>query len=220
MIMLIDDIIPTITDVLVDAGMTTFSKDAIVRAIYQGLVVTTSYRPDACVSIDIVTLAAGIQQALPAGAQRLLDAYYNIGAGEVDVSPAIEMHSKGDKDQLDPGWLDEAPGSTIYEVLYDERLPDVFWVSPPAVAGTKIKIGVTRVPDPLDVNTTDTTAFPLKEKYAPPVIEWALYLLFGGDKPETPNYGRAMDHKATFFNLLGVKAQSDSSATKWAQRNA
>lgn len=216
--MVIDELIKHVTDALNDAEMVTWEKDKVVRAIYQGIVSTTGYRPDACTAIEVVTLDSGVQQSLPDGAQRLLDAYCNVAEDDSDASPPLEIHTKSDKDQLDPTWYGEAASGTIYEVLYDERMPDVFWVSPPALEGTKIKLGVTRVPAPLNPEQSSATEFPLKEKYQPAVIAWALYLLFGGDKPESPNYGRALDHKATFFNLLGVKAQSDSSAAKWAQR--
>lgn len=210
--MYIDDVIPHVTDMLHDAGMVTWKKEAVVRAIDMGIKTVCIYRPDASTSLGELTLVPGVDQELPTDYQRLLDSGFNMDGTEA-TNPIVRLLSMDSVDEF-MAWYDEPESDVIHEVYYNENNPDRFKVYPPAEANTKIKMVVSVVPAETVVADTHTTVFPLGNKYLPMVVDWALSRLFGADKPESPNYGRGVDHRNNFFNLMGIKIQSDRSAAK------
>lgn len=210
--MIIDEVIQHVTDVLNDAGMVTWKKRTVVRAIHSGVVNVTCYRPDSFSARETVDLVAGVDQTLPDGAHRILDSVCAVDAGGSDTLPVF-IRKKPEMYNIDPLWYSQPATLDIEDVIYDERVPLSFQVYPPAQQGAKVKLILAKVPGPFDSEQTATDTFPLSLKYLPAVVEWALYVLFAADKPETPNYGRGQAHKAAFFDLMGIKSQSDASAS-------
>lgn len=215
--MKIDDVIPHITDVLVDSGMVTWNKDAVVRAIDLGINTVCGYRPDAYTTSTTLTLVSGVNQTLPAAVQRILGDGCNV-IDDLDADPFVRVLPADALAQVG-SWFDEPECDEVHDVYYDERHPERFQVYPPADAGIKIKLLTSAVPAATVSAASATTDFPLSDKYLPMVIDWALSRLFSADKPESPNYGRGIDHRNNFYNLMGIKIQSDrSSANQYSNK--
>lgn len=203
-------ILNQVAEILQDTASVTWTQAQLIRALNTACKMVCNYRPDAHTAEASVTLVEGTGQDLPATAQRLIDVLYN---GDSD-SPgtALRLVDKKTKDQMEPGWHSEQKASTFYEVVYDERTPKRFFVSPPANDTSPIiRVVVSTVPtDIADNANTATTDFPLIEKYAPMVQEFMLYLAMSRDSERTPNGQRAAYHLNNFYNMLGIKTRSDN----------
>lgn len=208
--MKINAILNQVAEILQDTGFTTWTTAQLIGALNTACKMVCNYRPDAHTTESDVTLVEGTGQSLPAVAQRLVDVLHN--GDSANPGPALRLVDKKTKDQMEPGWHAEQKAATFYEVVYDERNPKRFYISPPANnTSPKIRVIVSTVPTDIagnaDVATTD---FPLIEKYAPPVQEFMLYLAMSRDSERTPNGQRAAYHLNNFYNMLGVKTRSDN----------
>ena len=206
--MIIGDLIIQAGKILNDVGMVRWERDELIRYMNTGIRMVCNYRPDASTVIGAVDLVPGTKQILPEGAQRLHDAIYN--GTEVAPGAALRLIERKALDALCPNWHAETPSAVIDEVVTDEKFPDVFWVNPPAVGvGQQITLGWSTVPMDVDPMGHTDQVFPLAAKYAPAVLEWMLYEAFAQDGERSPNAARSVDHRNTFFNILGVKTKSD-----------
>lgn len=203
-------LLDNVTSILQDAGMVTWERDQLISYMNSAIRMVCIYRPDAHVVIDAVQLVPGTRQSLPAGAQRLHDALHN-GTPEAPGN-ALRLVDRKTKDAMDPGWHTENASDEFYEIVADEKFPDVFWVSPPCMsddADFHVTLGWSTLPVDLDVMGHTDQDFPLIDKYQPAVEEWMLYLSFARDGERTPNGMRAVDHRNACFQILGVKTKSD-----------
>ncbi len=191
--------------ILKDDDLVTYPQKTRLSALNNACLAVINVRPDACVEVATVTLRAGGRQALPDNALRLLEPCYLLDGEGHPVMP-VELVVRSEVDRLDPHWLQGELSEEVIEVMFDERLPRVFWTNPPAQAGVQLEM-VFSVP-PVPVSTMEE-AFPLTDKYAPAVMEWVLYLLFSSDSERSTNQARAADHRNNFYQLLQVKTQSE-----------
>lgn len=206
--MFIGDLINQAVKILNDVDMLRWERDELIRYMNAGIRMVCNYRPDASTVIGAVGLAPGTKQALPEGAQRLHDAIYN--GTEASPGAALRLVDRKTMDVIDPNWHGATPSAVIDEVVTDEKFPEVFWVNPPAIGTSQfITLGWSTVPEDIDPMGHTDQEFPLASKYAPAVVEWMLYEAFAQDGERSPNAARSVDHRNTFFNILGVKTKSD-----------
>ena len=202
--------------------MVTWERDQLISYMNSAIRMVCVYRPDAHAVVDSIQLVAGTRQSLPAGAQRLHDAFHN-GTQEAP-GHALRIVERKAKDSMDPGWYAEAPAEETFEIVTDEKFPSLFWVSPPVIVEETqvvddepvvvaldryVTLGWSTLPEALDVMGHTDQVFPLVEKYQPAVEEWMLYQAFARDSERTPNGMRAIDHRNAFFQILGVKTKVD-----------
>lgn len=207
--MIAGDLVDQVAEILQDLNNVTWTKPEILRGLSRGAELVAMYRPDASVKIDTVELQPSVMQTLPQEAHRFFDAICNMGNGS-EEGRVIRVVDKAVKDLSDSRWMARQASSEIDEVVIDERAPKNYWTSPKPLPNTHIQIGYTVAPAPM---TNELDTLPISDQYAPAIIEWALYVALSRDSEETPNYQRAMDHKQTFFNMMGVKTQADNSTS-------
>lgn len=207
--MIAGELVEQISEILQDIKNITWTTTDILRGLSRGTELVAMYRPDSSVKINTVLLEPSAMQTLPQEAHRFFDAICNMGSGTQE-GRVIRMVDKAIKDASDSMWMSRPASDVIDEVLTDERSPKNYWVSPRPLAGTHIQIGYTVAPAAL---TSMDDVLTVSDQYAPAVIEWALYVALSRDSEETPNYQRALDHKQTFFNMMGVKTQADTSTS-------
>ncbi|WP_420588234.1 DUF6682 family protein [Bacterioplanoides sp.] len=197
---MVRDIFNTVSFILSDTSNVTWTEPDLINALNNACRMVVICRPDACSTIGDVTLKEGAQQRIPDDGLRLIDTYYN------ESGIPIRMVSRRDVDRINPDWMHMNPTDDVLEVMYDGRIPDVFYVYPPAKEGRVIRLGYSLMPDV--VNTADDP-FPLPEKYSPAVIEWMLYQLFSLDSRNAQSQQQASAHSQQFYQILQVKTQAD-----------
>lgn len=198
----------------------TWTEDQLIEWVNDAQRAAALVRPDCTATTGNITLVDGTKQSLPAGGLRLLSVVRNMGAGGTTPGRAIiGPVARELKEGFNPDWHADIANAVTKEYLFDDRAPTTFWVSPPGIAGQKIEAVWSKAPT--DITILDNEAsdpdendlLTVSDVYAPALIEWMLYRCFARDSETTPNYARAGNHYRNFFNLLGVKFQSDRFAS-------
>lgn len=171
------------------------------RALSEALQATAQLRPEACSQRLTLTLAAGVAQALPAGAERLLAVYVNGAGGRVAV---VDGRAK---ELFAPGWRTAPAAAEPLEVIYTPALPRAFEVAPPVQAGARLAVLLAMTPAPL---AAVTEALPVSEAFVPALGAYALSVFYAGDHEDTPNPARAELYRARWRELLAAAAGEGS----------
>lgn len=201
-------ILNAVRDALTDPGKTTFPDLVLLEYLNQSLLMLTIARPDATSIVDVITLAAGSEQSLPARGLRLLSVFGNVSGSSL-IGPSVRSVERSSLDDVMGSWLTETADTKCYEYWYDEKNPTKFWTNPVS-AGTKIKASFSASPDVL---TDVDDAVPVDDSYSSALQEFMLYLAWRRDDEISPNYQRALAHRQACFDLLGIKAGADVSSS-------
>ena len=200
--MLLSELLTTAKGILNDAQSVTYTEADLIQGVNLACNAVSIHRPDASTAVGDIDLEAGTRQSLPAGGLRIIDSL-----GNSDEGSAARIVNRMDMETSAPGWRQETAAAEVREVMVDEKTPGVFWVSPPNDGNGRLELIWTTVPTPALVAGDE---LPVSDKYAPVVLEWLLYLMFARDSERSPNRARAQAHYQAFFQLLGIKTQTDA----------
>lgn len=162
-------------------------------------------RPDASVSVETLTCAAGTKQSLPAGAIRLLDVTRNINVDN-SVGRAVRLVDRDILDSQDPNWHADTQADVVKNYIYDNRSPNVFYVYPPAKSTSKVEIVISK--NPADVTATNSS-LALADIYAEPLLNYVLFRAYNKDAEFATNAQLATNYFQVFSAMLGIKTQKD-----------
>ena len=203
-------VIERVAETLQDQSGVTWTEAQLVAWLNDAQRTVALVRPDASSVTGQLALQLGTKQALPANGLRLLTLIRNLGTDGATPGAAIRLVDRGTLDTVTPNWHSAKASTAIAEYAVDDRDPLHYWVNPPSDGTGKVE-GTYAVTPALITTTTDT--LPLADTYSPALVEWMLYRCFARDSEQTPNFARAAGHFQNFFNLLGMKTQSDMAAS-------
>lgn len=186
------------TDLLLDAGNVRWLSEELMRWVSDGRREACVLRPDLFAVVSTVVLVSGTKQSVPSDGTRFIDALRNINADDTPGrSVRVVEREMLDAQQL--GWHSAKSGVTK-NFAFDERVPKVFHVSPPASAGAKLEIAYARMPaevsNPDDLMTED-------ELIVPALVDYLLFRAFGKDAEFAGNEARSLAAYQRFLNALG-----------------
>ena len=205
--MLASKVIDRVKEVLQDNNSVTWTVTQLVEWFNDAQRAVVSNRPDSTSVTQSLQLSAGTKQSVPTGMFKLLQIVRNMGTDGSTPGRAIRLVDKDTLDENDPNWHAATPAAESKAYVFDEfNDPKVFYVTPPNT-GTGYVEGIFSA-NPTDI-TAATESISVPDIYAPALIEWMLYRCFSRESTSTPNYQRGLNHQKTFFNVLGVKMQSD-----------
>ena len=204
----VSELMTSAAEVLQDTEHITYTIPQLITGLNQACLATVLVKPEACSSVETATLKEGSQQTLPDGSLRLLEPYYRLD----DTGNPVAHVTLVEREEFD---FLPTPAGPVRHVSYSEKVPDIFWVSPPATAGVKLSLLCSQAPTKI---TDETDDFPLSDKYSLPVTEYLLYLMFRRDSERSPNATRAQAHRQAFFDLLQVKTAGDTSVSPETKR--
>lgn len=147
-----------------------------------------------------VTLVDGARQTLPAGSVALLQAL-NVVNGDDSIGRGVRNVSKTALDESAPSWM-SLSASTTREVAYDPKVPDEYWVYPPAAAGAKLR--VTTADEPAEIEVF--TEIPVDARYHPALVDYVLFRALTKDADYANQDPRAAQHYTAFME--GVSGRS------------
>lgn len=208
--MLCSVILDALRTAINDPNDVVFSTAQKIAAINEGIRATALYRADSTAYTANVTLVAGAKQSLPSDCMRLLRLTRNMtGSGATTIGKAIRLMNIDRLTDSNQDWQTSS-GSEVLEYGYDAFNPRAFWVFPgvPANPINRYVEAVYQRSVPEVAASGDT--FPLDDSYSVSVKEWALYVLWGSDGDDSPNYNKAMQRQKSFFDILGIRASGDS----------
>jgi len=164
-------------------------------------------RPDSSPSQRVVDLAAGSKQSTPADCFLLMDVIRNVASDGVTPGRAVRAIDREAIDQFDPSWHTGTPKTEVRHFIYDDRNPTVFFVYPPAAAGTKVEILLSQRPASItDINGDITLA----DQYVDAILDWVMYRAYGKDTEFTSNPAMQAAYLQAFSAKLGVKLSKDN----------
>lgn len=188
-------------DVAADLGDPNYefwSKGDLLGFMIDGLGEMIPYTPDQFTHNVDVTLVDGAQQSMPLNAIDLITPVCNLVGTVPDR--AIRPVSLPALDRASPSWRTAAASATTKGVAYDRGNPDVFYVTPPAIAGNKIRLGL--LVQPLDLEFYMDV--PVDETYFSALKNYIYFRAFSRDDDHAAQNVRAMSHLEAFKIGIGA----------------
>lgn len=185
---------------LKDAGAVRWTDAELLGWLNGAQLQVVAVRPDANAKKVDLTLAAGVEQSIPAGGTRLLDVIRNV------TGRAVTLIVRDQLNAFDPDWYSSAPAAAVKHYLFDDSDPKSFEVYPPAIAGGKLRVLYAAIPTDCATLDADTA---LDDIYEGPLIDWVCYRAWLKDGDAAADANRAAGALGTFMQALGVKTQSD-----------
>lgn len=209
----VQDIIDRVTDLLLDKERgddeARWTDDELIRWINDSRMAILTRRPQACSKVATVTLQAGTYQVIPSDGIQLLDVIRNMGTSGTAPGRAIRRTDRQAIDDTDLYWHKATPKAEISQFTFDDRIPKDYYVTPPAVAGTKIQISYTAIPAEITALTDD---YDIALEYMDPVVNYVAYRAKSKDS-EYANAAEAAAFYNAFGDALGVQAAGQNSTS-------
>jgi hypothetical protein len=166
-------------------------------------------RPSAGARLAVLTLLAGTQQELSDEVVQLLDVVRNLGVDSLTPGRAIRLAERHLFDSADPDWHARAGKSVIKHYIYDDRTPKVFYVYPPALAGTKLQASLSVMPA---LVTTEDDNLGLGAQFESAIINYVVFRAMAKDS-EYANGAIATGYYQAFQAALGGKDAGEQSVS-------
>ena len=215
--MTVRDILESVTLRYNDSDYVRLSQSQYLKFLDDAILKLILVRPDAHVKTEIVGLAAGTRQEIPADGYSLIDIYMNKDGSApnwVNGAPILQVERK-DLDYFSD-W--HTIGSTITDIdefAYDSRSPRTFWVSPPPASADTVYVemdysyGVdsfAALSDPF-ATVLDMT-IPIEDIFRSALIAYMLYLCFSTDSSSSNDMTMAVQYEQSFYQGLGLEYQA------------
>lgn len=203
MTIVVQDVIKRTGDLLMDVGLKRWKLDERVCWGNDAMGAILNRRPAAFSKREVVELVEGTYQTIPASGTVLLDVMRNIASNGTTSGRAIRRTDRQLLDDSDPEWHTRDPKGQIRQFTFDDRAPKIFYVSPPAIAGTKVELMHAALPEPTDMNGSGVWA--IGAEYMEAVVNYICYRAKSQDS-EQGNAADAQAFYAAFQSALGEQA--------------
>ena len=202
--MLASDIIGKARILLSDAGKVRWPDPEMLGWLNSAQLQIVVVRPDALSAKADLSLVAGVEQTLPAGALRLLDIIRNVsGRG-------ITLVNRDRLTALNRTWFVQAQQDVIKHFTFDNNDPRSFHVFPPA--STAAKVRVLYAARPSDCATLAST-LGVDDTFEGPLIDFICYRAWAKDGDSAADSQRSANALQAFMTSLTGKTQADAAAT-------
>lgn len=198
------DLISRASTILQDEEHVRWTTDELLEWINDAACATIILRPAARAVTAVLSLAAGTRQQLPGTAVQLLDVVRNIGADGVTPGRSVRRVDRQLLDDQNPDWHAARPKNAVKHFTFDERAPKVFYVYPPAVAGTKVEALHSELPPTV---TSDTDSLDMDAEYMNVLVSYICYRALSKDS-EFGNGTVAALHYQAFADAVGTNNQT------------
>lgn len=192
---------------LLDETGVRWSDDELLGWLNDGQKEIAQARPDLFTVTGNITCVEGTRQSIPAGATKLLRVTRNMGLDGATPGRAIRPASMALLDASVPNWHSRTPSAEITNMVTDSASPRVFYVCPPAVAGTRLEAewGTSSVDVPAatgDITVDDT--------FGPALVDYMCFRAYSKDQDLGGATQRAAAHYQLFKSALATRAGADS----------
>lgn len=190
-------------DILQDLTNVRWPAAELLRWLNDGRRELCIFRPDVYAIVGVVELELGTKQAIPVSASRFLDAYRNMAADGTTPGAAVRPIQREILDAQFPSWHTET-GAATKHFMFDERVPRVFYVYPPALAAAKLEIAYAQSPADI-TNTGDSLT--QEDLYAGALVDYICYRAYAKDATHASNMQRAA---AAYLQFKGAIIEGDN----------
>ena len=163
-------------------------------------------RRDAGASTVTWQLSAGAKQDLAATYIQILGDVRNMGTDGTTPGAEVFRVDRTDFGAMDTTWSADANQAVaINEYAFDIDNPTVWWANPPSDGTGYIEASVVQLPADLAL---ESDAITVPDQFESALIHFLCWAWLARDAENSPNYTRAMDHKKSFMDLLGVSGEA------------
>lgn len=199
----------SIADMMNDPDHVRWPIAELIRWANESMGAILSRRPAAFTRRSVIALVAGSYQTIPADGSILLDVVRNIAANGTTSGKPIRRTDRQLLDDSDPNWQTGTQKSEVKRYTFDDRAPKMFYVYPPAVAGTKVELLDSALP--ADISAIGES-LDIGAEYKEAVINYVGYRCNTKDS-EFANGAIAAGFYQAFEASLGIKNQSQAAAS-------
>lgn len=198
-----------VSDLLIDADHDRWPLAERIRWANESMGAILSRRPQALTVRTVKALEAGVLQHVSTGASMLIDVVRNVAEDGVTSGTPIRRTDRQQIDDVDPDWMTGAKSKKVKQYTFDDRTPTVFYVYPPAIAGTKVEIMEAGVPADISDVEDDLS---IGAEYLESVVNYVCYRCNSKDS-EYANAAVATMFYQAFEASLGAGVQTQAVAS-------
>lgn len=206
--MLASQLIAAAATELNDDDLITWTQDDHIEFINSAQRQVAVERPDASQTSESIALVAGTKQTIPAGYRRLLDITRNMGADGLTPGKPIIGVDRASLDLANQYWHSATGKTSVQNYTYDEKTPEIFYVSPPVKAGEVVQIEAVFSTVPAEV-TDPADELAINDIYYNAILDWMLYRAFSVEVDSANSGAMAARHYAAFGNFFDKKYKID-----------
>ena len=202
---LASQIIADAAEILQDTGNVRWTALKLLNWISAGEREIVLLRPNANTVNEVVTLAAGTKQSLPAGGVLFLDMLRNMGTDGATPGRVPRFVKREDIDAENPDWHIDTASAKVQHFIYDDRDQTHFYVYPkqPTTGFGTVEILYSATPAEL---TAVTDAITLNDIYANALMNYVVYRALEKDPV---NAAKAAEFYQAFMLLVTGKSRAD-----------
>ena len=166
-------------------------------------------KPAAGARRALFALEAGSLQHLEDTVVQLIDVVRNIDADNVTPGRAVRRAERHLLDSADPEWH-AMPGSTIIRhYLYDDRMPSLFYVYPPAASGAQVEMIRSVLPEEI---TSPDDQLELNVEFADSILNYVVFRCLSKDS-EYASASMASGYYQAFTASMGAGEAGEQTTT-------
>lgn len=185
----------------------------LIEWINEGVGAVVRMKPAAAARRGVFALDPGSRQTLDPSDVQLIDIVCNIGADDVTPGRAVRMTDRHLLDSANPDWHNMTKSVTVRHFTYDDRVPTVFYVYPPAAAGAKVEIMRSVLPD--DV-ANDGDYVGLSIEYTDTLLNYLVFRCLSKDS-EYAQASMATGYYQAFTSSMGIAEAGEQATTPSAK---
>jgi len=168
-------IIARVRNQLIDNGQNgvaeRWSDSELIGWINEGQRTILNAMPDSTALVAVISLAAGVRQALPANARQLLAAYRNMGPSGATPGNAPMLWSRDYMNVQVPNWPAAAANPVVQVVMYDVADRFAFYCYPPNDGTGTLEINYSQM---IADCVLDTDVLTVQDVYQTPLFDYTM----------------------------------------------
>lgn len=214
MTILASEILDRVRTQLMDSGSNPrWSNSELLKWLSDGQRTIVALAPNAASQLQVVTLAAGARQSLPADGYALLDIICNTDAAGVVHGRTVRVTTKESLDTLNPSWMAAARAAVVQNYVYDQHDATHFMVYPPNTGAGRVLLNYARHPAELTALTSELV---VEEIYRTPLFDYVMFRAHQKDSDFAAGAANAQMYFQLFTAFMGVQptAQAQESPNK------
>ena len=189
----VDTLINDVEELLSDTANTRWAAAEHLANLNEGMRALVELNPLVNVVKTSITLAAGVEQTMPAGAIELISIDRNASGAPVN------RVDKGDMDIINPAWMSATASATVKEYMYDQSAEDTFYVYPPQPSSSPGTVVAQIAMEPTAVTAGQN--LPIEDRWVPALKEFMMFRAKSKDAEYAGEDGEAQQHYARFKDL-------------------
>lgn len=163
-------------------------------------------RPDANAKVEAVELVAGsTKQTLPDGGTQLLGVVRNMGADGQTPGQAIGLVLRPSLDAANLAWHTAIGEEVIDHYAFNEKTPQVFWVTPVPAEGVFIEIEYAKTPTAV---IDKDSVIDLNPIWKGPLTNYVKYRCYAINAASQADNLKANEFLSRFYMDLGEEAKA------------